>query len=123
MSREKNKKNKKNLAGGKMSQLLEKKSITIDSPVKPSCTICGDSLNPKPSEKYQLRWENKNAGVCQNCVIHLRKQFKTYRNKTPIRYRRPELFLEDQDIALLQIEDLGTNYLAVLQQQKRLQKQ
>ncbi len=98
-----------------MSQLLEKKSITIDSSADPVCTICGAALKPKKVEKYQLRWENKNAGVCQNCVIHLRKQFKTYRNKTPIRYRRPELFLEDQDIALFQIEDLGTNYLAILQ--------
>lgn len=105
-----------------MSQLLEKKSTTKDSLAEPTCTICGNALNPKKAEKYQLRWENKNSGVCQNCVIHLRKQFKTYRNKTPIRYRRPELFLEDQDIALFQIEDLGTNYLSVLHQQKNQKK-
>ncbi len=100
-----------------MSQLSEKK-VHKDSINSPMCTICGVTLSPKQIEKYQLRWENKNSGACQRCVVRLRKQFKTHRQKTPIKYRRPELFLEDQDIAQIEIDDIGNNYLGVLMKEK-----
>ncbi len=44
--------------------------INFDEP--PFCTICGEDLPPKENEKMQIRWESKNSGVCEQCVIMVR---------------------------------------------------
>ncbi len=56
------------------------------------CTVCGGNLKDQKHEKYQIRWDNKNSGVCQSCVVALRKSFKTQRNKTPIKFRNKQFY-------------------------------
>ncbi len=56
------------------------------------CTVCGDNLRDQRLEKYQIRWDNKNSGVCQGCIVSLRKSFKTQRNKTPIKFRTKQFY-------------------------------
>lgn len=68
------------------------KAFTYTSDEIAYCTVCGESLKPQTSEKYQIRWENKNSGVCQTCVISLRKGFRPQRNKTPIKFRTKEFY-------------------------------
>ena len=68
------------------------KAFTYTSGETAYCTVCGESLKHQSLEKYQIRWDNKNSGVCQSCVVTLRKGFRPQRNKTPIKFRTKEFY-------------------------------
>jgi hypothetical protein len=58
--------------------------------LKPYCTVCGSDLKPLFTEKKQIRWPNRDAGVCQECVTTLRKRFNKNMNMVNPRFRRNE---------------------------------
>ena len=72
------------------------------------CTVCGEDLKEQRLEKYQIRWDNKNSGVCQRCIVSLRKSFKTQRNKTPIKFRTKQFYelmeFDEQCVAMAESE-------------------
>jgi hypothetical protein len=61
---------------------MPRKPYAHDPSIVFICTICGSELKPKETERKQIRWTNKNTGVCQPCVIHLRSIFKTQSSKS-----------------------------------------
>lgn len=69
---------------------LKSDSLAVDKTAY--CTVCGGNLKDQKHEKYQIRWDNKNSGVCQSCVVTLRRSFKTQRNKTPIKFRNKQFY-------------------------------
>ncbi len=57
-------------------------------PKKPYCTVCGHDLKPHNTEKKQIRWTNKDAGVCQDCVVRLRRKFNKNFNMVNPKFRK-----------------------------------
>jgi hypothetical protein len=53
-----------------MSKNHNNDGVNFDEP--PFCTICGEDLPPKENERMQIRWESKNSGVCEQCIIMVR---------------------------------------------------
>jgi len=85
------------------------KPLHVKQELEAYCTVCGDTLRDKNLEKYQIRWDNKNSGVCQKCVVRLRKSFKTQRNKTPIKFRNEEFYalveFDEECVAMAESEN------------------
>lgn len=69
---------------------MPRKAYVHDPSIAFTCTVCGIELKPRETEKKQIRWSNKNAGVCQNCVVRLRSVFKTQSNKIPLKFKKTE---------------------------------
>ena len=85
------------------------KPLHVKQELEAYCTVCGDTLRDKSLEKYQIRWENKNSGVCQKCIVRLRKNFRTQRNKTPIKFRNEEFYalveFDEECVAMAESEN------------------
>jgi|LauGreDrversion4_2_1035121.scaffolds.fasta_scaffold12284_2 hypothetical protein len=69
---------------------MSRKPYIYDPSIKFICTVCGIDLKPKESERKQIRWHNKNMGVCQSCVIRLRSVFKPQSNKVPLKFKKTD---------------------------------
>jgi len=56
---------------------MQKKAVLRTPRREKECTACGDVL-PKNKEHWGLLWEGKDTGMCQFCLITIRKHIGHY---------------------------------------------